>query len=227
MTQRYYPQIKVCGLTRPDEARATADLGADAIGLVFYPKSPRNVRFEEAAAITAQLPDNVAAVGVFVNPDMEMLLQAITQCSLHVVQLHGTESRSFVEALKKRTSAKIVKALFSARAPGFNQAGDYSTSAFLVECGGGRLPGGNAETWDWALAEPLGRTYPLILAGGLGPDTVSQAIAASLPDAVDASSGLEATPGRKDMTKVAQFIQAVRLTADGYSRQGRQLRLIF
>lgn len=227
MNHNYIPQIKVCGLTRPDEAAASVDLGADAIGLVFYPKSPRNVTNYQAADITAQLPDHVAAVGVFVNPEMEMLIQAINQCGLHTVQLHGTESPNFVENLKKRTAANVVKALFSARAPGFEQAGRYDVNAYLVECGAGRLPGGNAEGWDWALAEPMVHRYPLILAGGLDPQTVSQAIAASRPDAVDASSGLEAAPGRKDLTKVAQFIRAVQQTADEYKRQGRQPRSIF
>lgn len=227
MNHRYIPQIKVCGLTRPHEAVATADLGADAIGLVFYPKSPRNVTLEQAANITKQLPDHVAAAGVFVNPDMEMLIQAIAQCGLDTVQLHGTESPDFIEKLKKHTPVTIVKALFSAKPPGFEQAGNYHADAYLVECGGGKLPGGNAEGWDWALAKPMVHHYPLILAGGLNPQTVSQAIAASRPDAVDASSGLEATPGRKDLAKVAQFIQAVQQTAGGYRGDGRRPRPIF
>lgn len=227
MTQPQHPQIKVCGLTRPDEAVACADLGADAIGLVFYPKSPRNVTLEQAATITEQLPSHVAAVGVFVNPEIELLTQVITQCGLNAAQLHGAESPQFVTRVKQTTDAKIIKALFSAKAPGLNKADRYSVDAFLIECGRGQLPGGNAETWDWSLAEPFAHNYPLLLAGGLEPANVSQAIAASLPDAVDASSGLEASPGRKDLGKVAKFIHAVRQSTAGYPAGKRSIRSIF
>lgn len=227
MNQQRYPQIKVCGLTRPDEAVACAELGADAIGLVFYPDSPRNVTLEQAAAIVEKLPSDVSPVGVFVNPDTEMLIQAITQCGLQGIQLHGAEPPEFTLALEKITQAKIYKALFTARAPGLNDAGNYNVAGFLIECGRGRLPGGNAETWDWSLAEPFGRTYPLILAGGLDPKTVCQAIQSGLPDAVDASSGLEASPGRKDLAKVEHYIHAVHQAADAYTVKNRTIRPIF
>ncbi len=225
--QRDYPQIKVCGLTQPDEAKACAELGADAIGLVFYPQSPRHVTVKQAAAITAALPAHATAVGVFVDAGIQMVTQTIDQCGLHVAQLHGSESPSFVADLKKATPAKIVKALFTEKTPGLNNAGAYDVAGFLVECGQGRLPGGNAADWDWSLAEPFGRDYPLILAGGLGPDNVFQAIGSSLPDAVDASSGLEANPGRKDIAKVERFIQAVRQAAAAYKNSERPIRSIF
>jgi phosphoribosylanthranilate isomerase len=227
VNNRYYPQIKVCGLTRADEAVACAEQGADAIGLVFYPASPRNVTIEQAAAITAQLPTHVAAVGVFVDPEMALLTRAISQCGLHGVQLHGSEPPSFVAALAKAVDTKIIKVLFTSKPPALKDAGGYDVTGYLVECGRGRLPGGNAMIWDWSLAESFGRNHPLILAGGLGPDTVSQAIAACRPDAVDASSGLEVSPGRKDLAKVTRFIHAVHQTEDGYRDCKRAIRFIF
>ena len=227
MIERNYPEIKVCGLTRPDEAKACTDLGADAIGLVFYPRSPRNVTIAQAAAIKAALPSCVPAVGVFVDPDLETLLHTVADCGLDVIQLHGAESPDFTIQLGHATDAKIIKVLFATKAPGLNDADTYDVSGFLVECGQGPLPGGNAMAWDWGIAKPFAQRNPLILAGGLGPDTVSSAVSACLPDAVDASSALEALPGRKDLSKVEQFIQAVQNSAIHYAAGSRRLRPIF
>lgn len=227
MSQRHYPEIKVCGLTRPDEAKACADLGADAIGLVFYPPSPRNVSIEQAAAIKDVLPPAVLAAGVFVDPALEELLRAVKQVGLDVIQLHGAESPEYVSQLSRQTDRKIIKALFTEKAPGMQLAHTYRVNGFLVECGHGPLPGGNAMAWDWGAARPFAQQHPLILAGGLGPDTVEDAIAASLPDAVDASSALEARPGRKDLSKVKQFIQAIKRSTVHYASENRHIRPIF
>jgi phosphoribosylanthranilate isomerase len=226
MTDRYYPQIKVCGLTRPEQAVACAQLGADAIGLVFFEKSPRNVTIQQAAAITAALPSQVSVVGVFVNPSRETLIQIVDHCGLDIVQLHGSESPEFVADMHASLTARIVKALFTAKSPGMTAAGNYDAAGFLVECGQGILPGGNAKTWNWALAENFGRHFPLILAGGLGPDNVAGAISACLPDAVDASSGLEAVPGLKDIDKVADFVAQVKQTEPLYRAHKRIIRPI-
>jgi phosphoribosylanthranilate isomerase len=223
---RYYPQIKVCGLTRPDQARACADLGADAIGLVFYGKSPRNVTLKQAAAIRAALPPGVSAVGVFVNPSREALVQSVDRCGLDIIQLHGTETPDVVTGLHADLNVPIIKALFTTRPPGLTDAGNYDAAGYLVECGQGPLPGGNAMGWDWSLAEEFARHYPLILAGGLGPDNVVQAIGACLPDAVDASSKLEAEPGVKDLEKVAGFIARVKQTEPLYKGRKRIIRPI-
>ena len=220
---RSHPQIKICGLTDPDQALECAQLGADAIGLVFYPKSPRNVSIEQAAAITARLPGHVASVGVFVNPDKDTLLHTIDACGLGAVQLHGQESPQWVDEISRSTHAGIIKVLFAQRAPRLSDAANYDIRGFLVECGKGRLPGGNAMAWDWAIAEEFAHHYPLILAGGLSAENVAAAIAACLPDAVDASSSLEAEPGRKDMDKVKRFIEEVRRTAPLYQSRKREV----
>lgn len=226
MPKRDYPIIKVCGLTVPEQARACVDLGADAIGLVFYPKSPRNVSLKQAAAITSALPKHAAAVGVFVNPDADFLHRAIEQCGLSVAQLHGNETPDFVAELRESTRARIIKALFAEKPPDLNDAPKYAVDGYLVECGKGRLPGGNAMTWNWAIAEPFARNYPLVLAGGLTPDNVTQAIKACLPDGVDASSGLEAGPGIKNLEKVRNFIEQVRRTRPMYIHHKHKIRSI-
>lgn len=222
-----HPQIKVCGLTQPDEARAVADLGADAIGLVFYPKSPRNVSVKQAAAIAAALPTHVPAVGVVVNPTLERLIQIIEQCGLKTIQLHGAESPRFAADLRKAVDVGIVKVLFTSRAPGLADADTYAVDGYLVECGKGRLPGGNAMTWNWALTEAFARNHPMALAGGLDPDNVVEAITACMPDAIDASSGLESSPGQKDLEKVARFISQVRRTKTLYADRKKKAVAIF
>ena len=227
MTDRYYPQIKICGLTLPDQARDCADLGADAIGLVFFEKSPRNVTPDQAAAIKAGLPPRVAAAGVFVDPDHEYLTRVVRRCGLDIVQLHGSESPEFVAEMQGILKVPVIKVLFAARSPGFGDAADYGAAGYLVECGRGSLPGGNAMAWDWAAAKTVGRDFPLILAGGLSPDNVAEAIGACLPDAVDASSSLEAGPGVKDLEKVARFIEQVKQTEPLYQSVNKIIRPAF
>lgn len=221
-----YPQIKICGLTSPSEAAACADLGANAIGLVFYPKSPRNVSVEQASAITASLPEQVAKVGVFVDPDLDTLCNIVEQCGLNCVQFHGKESPEFIAAFKKDSDARIIKGLYTEKRPSLENADDYQVDGYLVECGKGPLPGGNAMAWNWSCAKDFGRNYPLVLAGGLAPDNVAQAIADCMPDAVDASSSLEAAPGRKDLSKVRPFIDQIRQTAPLYKFRTRKIRPI-
>jgi phosphoribosylanthranilate isomerase len=227
MVGRHYPQIKICGLTRPDQARACADLGADAIGLVFFAKSPRNVTQEQAAAIKAGLPPHVAAVGVFVDPDREFLARMVRRCGLDIVQLHGSEPPEFVSDINSELKVPIIKVLFATRSPGFGDATGYSAAGYLVECGRGALPGGNAMTWDWAAARTVDRAFPLVLAGGLGPENVAEAVKACLPDAVDASSSLEAGPGVKDIEKVARFIDQVKQTEPLYRSADKIIRPAF
>ena len=221
------PQVKICGLTDPAAAAAVAALGADAVGLVFHPASPRHVNLDQAAAIAAALPRSVPAVGVFVNPSWDALAGTITRCRLGAVQLHGTEPQALLDRLADTFDVRVFKALFAAKSPFLTDVAGYSASAYLVECGRGMQPGGNALAWDWSVAANFALTHPTILAGGLGPDNVSRAIADALPDAVDVSSSVEAAPGRKDMEKVARFIAAVHKTGPLYAAGGRVLRPVF
>ena len=144
-------QVKICGLTRADEAAACAAAGAHAIGLVFYPRSRRYISAETAREIRRALPAEVVCVGVFVDAPPETVLRVARTAGLGAVQLHGGEPPEGVERLR-REGLFVIKALFAERAPAFEDAPRYPASAFLVECGQGALPGGNALAWDWGAA---------------------------------------------------------------------------
>ncbi len=207
-----YPQIKVCGLTLADEAVECARLGADAIGMVFYPPSPRNVSAKAAREIGANLPRGVRKVGVFVDEPFVQIMNIAQLCGLDFVQLHGCESPEMVDALQSNGIA-VIKTLFAKKRPFLSEAGDYRASAFLVEGGAGEsLPGGTGLGWEWSKADNAAALRPCILAGGLNPENVGEAISQFGPDAVDVSSGVESAPGRKDRDKVRAFIEAVRNT---------------
>jgi phosphoribosylanthranilate isomerase len=166
-------------------------------------------------------------VGVFINPTWDFICQAIQTCRLGGVQLHGNESAELVARLRRTFDLTVIKVLFAAKEPRMNDAGRYKPNAFLVEAGKGVLPGGNAETWDWAGAKLLTGAYPTILAGGLCPENLEQAVTACLPDAVDVSSGVESAPGRKDLAKVQRFIDALDRTAAAYRSAAKTPRPIF
>jgi phosphoribosylanthranilate isomerase len=203
------PQVKICGLTRTEEAVSCAELGADAIGCVFYPASPRNVSRSRARAIVRALPEGVTPVGVFVDASFSTIMETVEDCGLRAAQLHGAESPELVEKLLRK-GVPVIKALFVDGSPSVRTASRFRARAFLVECARGKLPGGNALTWNWEAARPTGEKFPLVLAGGLDPENVIRAIEAARPDAVDVSSGVESAPGRKDPGKVAAFMGAVR-----------------
>lgn len=215
------PQVKICGLKHVEEALACVKWGADAIGCVFYPPSPRFVTDAEAQAICRVLPSGVTGLGVFVDESFAGIMERVGRCGLKGVQLHGRESAELVQQLV-REGLTVIKGVYVNGTPSLAGAESFGASAYLVECGGGVLPGGNARQWDWGAALDFASKYPTILAGGLNPDNVAQAIAAAAPDAVDVSSGVEAVPGRKDLDKVRRFLEAVSRT-----RCSRKLRKIF
>ena len=206
MTMKYNdrPQIKICGLTRVEHATACVEYGADALGFIFFPKSPRHLSRKKAAEIIKSLPRPVETMGVFVNETFETIMSHVTFCKLTAVQLHGQESAELVNRLRAE-NIKVIKALFEGKAPTMAEASQYNAHAYLAECGKGTLPGGNALTWNWAKAKPLGEKFPFVLAGGLAPDNVVSAVTAAFPDAVDVSSGVEISPGIKDIAKVKKI----------------------
>ncbi len=204
------PQIKICGLTDVGQAEACIQLGAHAVGCVFYPPSPRHTTAKQAGQIARSVHAlNGSVVGVFVNEPFGMIMKAVTKCRLDAVQLHGRESPQLVAKLA-REKLPVIKVLFLNASPAFADIQAYQASAYLAECSGGPLPGGNALDWDWGAAVVISKGQPLILAGGLNSQNVGRAITAARPDAVDVSSGVEARPGKKDLEKVRQFISAVR-----------------
>jgi phosphoribosylanthranilate isomerase len=205
-------QVKICGLKRVDEAVACVQAGARAVGCVFYPPSPRYVGVDAATEIRRALPADVACVGVFVDEAFDTILDTAERTGITTVQLHGREAPELVARLRAQ-GLVVIKALFAEKPPLIDQAEMYPASAFLVECGRGALPGGNAWAWDWGRAAGLGQRHPLILAGGLAPLNAALAVRAARPDAVDVSSGVEASPGCKDILKVNQLIAAVAAAA--------------
>jgi phosphoribosylanthranilate isomerase len=202
------PQVKICGLTEIDQALLCAELGADAIGCIFFPKSPRHLTEESAREIVKALPSRVTATGVFVNASFEDIMKKVGRCGLGAVQLHGRESPDLTRRLR-REGLLVIKALFIDGTPPLSAASRYDADAFLVECAGGPLPGGNALDWDWASVRHFGEKYPLVLAGGLSAENVCDAIEAALPDVVDVSSGVESGPGQKDTEKIKRFFRAI------------------
>lgn len=203
-----FPQIKVCGLTREENIQTCLSLGVNALGFVFYPKSPRHVSKKRARELCRAVGTRADTVGVFVDAEYEAIMERADFCGLTAVQLHGQEPPDLVRKLRGQ-GLRVIKALFAHGEPGLERLTDYSPSAVLVECGRGRLPGGNALTWNWSEARPVGRHAPLILAGGLAPANVARAIESAMPAAVDVSSGVEEAPGIKDPLKLNAFVRAV------------------
>jgi len=206
-------EIKICGLTSPDAARACVAAGAHAIGMVFHPASPRNLQPAQAQAIAGQLPPTVAKVGVFVDQPAAEVLRIAAQVGLSAVQLHQTPTGQNYEIFI-RNNLHVVQVLRSTGPELLAQVRALPPQVgLLVECGCGPLPGGNGTVWNWAEARALREIRPFAIAGGLDLENVAQALAASGASAVDVSSGVEATPGVKDLNKVKAFIAAVRAAA--------------
>lgn len=198
---------KICGITRLQDGLAAVAAGADAIGLVFYAKSPRAVSIVQAQTIIAGLPPFVTTVGLFVDMPRDELTQLLEQVPLDLLQFHGEESpeqcegygRPYIKALRVKPGDDIS-----------GQVGRYvSASGVLLDTFVAGVPGGTGESFDWALV-PKGVNTPIILAGGLTPDNVGAAIAQVKPYAVDVSGGVEASKGIKDAAKVKAFVAAVR-----------------
>lgn len=201
-------RVKICGFTRPDDAVAAVRLGADAIGLVFYPPSPRHVDLETALAITAALPPFVTVVGLFVDGKAAEVRQVLERVRIDLIQFHGEEEpgycagfgKPYIKALRMRPDLDLPAAM----------AAHEGASGFLLDAWHPDAKGGTGSRFDWNLI-PEGKAGSLILAGGLEPGNVGEALRAVRPYAVDVSSGVEAGKGIKDAGKMAAFLKAVQL----------------
>ncbi|WP_409299491.1 phosphoribosylanthranilate isomerase [Pseudomonas sp. KCJK8993] len=202
---------KICGITRIEDALAAVAAGADAIGLVFYAKSPRAVNVQQARAIIAALPPFVTTVGLFVNASRCELGEILDAVPLDLLQFHGDESaaacegyhRPYIKALRVKAGDDIAAACLAY--PG--------ASGILLDTYVEGVPGGTGEAFDWSLV-PQGLSKPIILAGGLSADNVAMAIARVRPYAVDVSGGVEQSKGIKDPAKIQAFMQAVRRSSE-------------
>jgi phosphoribosylanthranilate isomerase len=207
-------RIKHCGITTLDDAHCAAQAGAWALGMIFWPGSPRRCELGEAQLIGAELRRTLQLAGVFVNATLEEIDLTVQSCGLSLVQLHGDEGPVFCREVARRTGAKVVKATRVRSKATLQAAAAFHTDFHLLDAHVTGVPGGTGQTVDWELVRRHRFTAPLILSGGLTPDNVAAAIEVTQPFAVDVASGTERAPGSKDPEKLAAFARAVR-AADG------------
>ncbi len=205
------PKIKICGITNPEDAEVVVQAGADALGFIFHPKSPRYISPDRAKRIVSSLPPFTLSVGVFVNESAEKVRNIVDECGLAFAQLHGDETPEFCEAVQR----PVLRALRLRDRGSFLALAEYrgrtGVRGFVVDTYSETSYGGTGQPTDWNLAREAAHAAPILLAGGLTPENVTQAIQHVQPYGVDVSSGVESQPGQKDHDKVHAFIQAVHL----------------
>lgn len=199
-------KIKICGITNSSDALLATELGADALGFVFWKKSPRYISPEAAAVIIKKLPPFIATVGVFVDEDSARVNEIVTTTGLTLAQLHGLESPEYCAQIDGR----FIKAIRVQGAQSLQGLGEYGASAILLDTFVKGNPGGTGKSFDWSLLDAANFNGVLILSGGLNPDNIEAALGSCSPYGVDVSSGVEAEPGRKDPAKLRSFIEKVR-----------------
>lgn len=205
-------RIKVCGITSVEDATAAINGGADALGFIFAEKSPRYVSPNDAREIVSELPPFIHFVGVFVDKDPIEVQEIIEYCGLTHVQLHGKENPEYCENLANSASpCKLIKAF---RVGSATMAADFtpyekSVIGFLLDTYVEGIEGGTGKTFDWQLIETLKLQRPVILAGGLSPENVAEAVTKVAPFAIDVNSGVEIEPGKKDHAKLAELMKTV------------------
>src|SRR5215210_1089312 len=206
-------KIKICGITNANDAAQAVACGADALGFILYRKSPRFIEPATVRQLVADLPPFVLSVGVFVNESAEVVRNLMDQCGLSLAQLHGDETAAYCEQLGR----PALKALRLKDRGSFLALAEFQGRAnirgFVIDAFSDQAYGGTGHTADWTLAEEAAKAAPILLAGGLTPANVSQAIQSVRPYGGDVSSGVEAAPGRKDPAKVKAFIESARLVS--------------
>ena len=202
-----FTRIKVCGITNLEDARAAADLGADALGFIFVPDTPRYIEPEAAKRIIRDLPPFITTVGVFADVPPEVILRTVSTCGLNAVQLHGCETPEYCSEIN---GPKLIKAFRVKDGNSLSTIPAYRVSAYLLDTYVKGKKGGTGEMFNWDLAIEAKKYGRIIVAGGLTPENVAQAIRRVRPYAVDVGSGVEARPGKKDHSKVKAFIENVK-----------------
>lgn len=195
-------KVKICGITRLEDAIAAVGLGADALGFNFWPRSKRYLPPAEARAIVRRLPPLVTAVGVFVDPTRDEVLRAAEASGIVMAQLHGDET----PALCLSMPLPVLKAIRVTDARSLAQLASYEVRGFVLDAPSAGY-GGSGRTFDWSLVAEVAREMPVVLAGGLTPENVGEAVRGVRPWAVDVASGVESAPGVKDAEKMRRFIE--------------------
>lgn len=206
---------KICGLTDEIAVRTAVENQADMVGFVFYPRSPRNVSAEQAETLLRDVPSGIDRVGLFVDPETDFLDQILAKARLDLLQLHGDETPERCRAISIYFGLPIIKAIKVSSKADIKAAKDYEDVVDWLMFDArppqdGALPGGNGVAFDWALLKGVEFKRPWLLAGGLTPDNLSQAVRQSGATAVDVSSGVESAPGKKDPAKIAAFLAAAK-----------------
>ena len=209
-------EVKICGLSTPETVDAAIAAGADMIGLVFFPKSPRNVTLEQAAALAARARGRARVVALVVDADDAALQNIAAKVGPDLIQAHGAESPARVAEIARLTGKPVIKAIRVKDEADIGAAADFSAVASLIlydakapETLGNALPGGNGHAFDWGLLE--GEKRPaFMLAGGLTPENVAEAIRVTGAPIVDVSSGVESAPGIKDISLIRKFVEAAK-----------------
>jgi len=205
-------RIKHCGITGLDDAHRAAEAGAWALGMIFWAGSPRRCELAEAQRIAASLRRTAHLCGVFVNATLSEIAGTVEVAGLDMVQLHGDEGPVFCREVARRTGAKVIKASRVRSKATLQAAAAFHTDFHLLDAHVAGMPGGTGQTVDWDLVRRHRFTAPILLSGGLRPDNVAAAIAATEPFAVDVASGTERSAGVKDADKLLAFARAVRST---------------
>ena len=210
---RFTPKIKFCGITTLEDAERAVAAGAWAIGLIFWPGSPRRCASDDAAEIAAAVKRRAEVVGVFANATLDEVAGTADAVGLTILQLHGDEGPSFCAEAARRTGCKVIKAARVHSGAEIQALGPFHTDYHLLDSYVPGQPGGTGESFEWELTRTHHGSVPVILSGGLTPGNVAEAIAVAHPFAVDVASGVELSPGRKDPEKLLAFAEAVRSTA--------------
>lgn len=210
-------KIKICGVRTKEIAEAAIDAGADYLGLVFFEASPRNLSFQEGAALVKAVDGRIPTVAVLVDPDDELIDNIVTKVDPDYLQLHGSESPERVAAIKVRSELPVIKAVPVARAEDVEEAGGYIEIADMILFDakapkGSKIPGGRGEAFDWELLSEPSVPRPFGVSGGLDAGNVLEAMSVTQPDLVDVSSGVETAPGEKDEELVRSFVNVAKLS---------------
>lgn len=220
-------RVKICGVRRDEDVACAAEAGAAYVGFVFYPRSPRALSSEQAQSLSAAAPPGLCKVGLFVDPDDEMLDATLSRVGLDMVQLHGAETPERVAQVRAMVGLPVMKSVPIAGAEDVAAIAAYEAVADEILCDAkpraeGELPGGNGLAFDWRLIAGRRWRRPWMLAGGLRPETVARAAALSGARQVDVSSGVERAPGEKDPAKIRAFVAAAAAgDSEGIARDGR------
>jgi phosphoribosylanthranilate isomerase len=206
-------RVKICGVTRLDDAELAVSCGAWAVGLNFHSESPRRCEPDTASEIASALKRRAEVAGVFVNAPLEDVVRIADAVGLTMLQLHGDEGPAFCEEARRRTGLPVIKVARVRDAASVKALSAFKTDFHMLDAYVPRRPGGTGQRFDWALAAEHPDEPALILSGGIGPDNVAEAIATVHPFAIDVASGVEAAPGQKDPGKVRALFQAVAATA--------------